>query len=227
MADLTGEKKGITMSQYPPPPPQPPQYPPQGMPPQGFPPQGYPQQPYGGAPQAAKSNGMAITSLIMGILSCIPGVGLLAILFGLLGMGKAKDPRVGGKGLAVVGLLLGVLGTVGWAYGAYKINQGWHLLKGMAEPAAGFFQGVADGDFSKAKSYTTNNVSEAEIRAAQETMKSMGKYKNMQADPQKTTWENGVLESSGVVIFENGTKKYHFRMVKVGDSYKVDKFTLE
>src|SRR5678815_5107834 len=153
MADLTGEKKGITMSQYPPPPPQPPQYPPQGMPPQGFPPQGYPQQPYGGAPQAAKSNGMAITSLIMGILSCIPGVGLLAILFGLLGMGKAKDPRVGGKGLAVVGLLLGVLGTVGWAYGAYKINQGWHLLKGMAEPAAGFFQGVADGDFSKAKSY--------------------------------------------------------------------------
>ena len=95
------------MSQYPPPPPQPPQYPPQGMPPQGFPPQGYPQQPYG-APQAPKSNGLAITALIMGILSCIPGVGLLAILFGLLGIGKAKDPRVGGKGLATAGLLLGL-----------------------------------------------------------------------------------------------------------------------
>lgn len=216
------------MSQYPPPPPQPPQYPPQGTP-QGYPPQGYPQQQGypGGMPQAPKSNGLAITALIMGILSCIPGVGLLAVLFGFLGMGKAKDPRVGGKGLAVVGLLLGLLGTLGWAYAGYKGYQAWGYLKGMAEPAAGFFQGMADGDFAKAKSYTTNSVSEAEIRAAQETMKSMGKYKNMQADPEKTSFKDGVLESSGTVIFENGTKKYHFRMVKVGDSYKVDKFTLE
>src|SRR4051812_23200575 len=144
------------MSQYPPP-PQPPQYPPQGMPPQGFPPQGYP----GGVAQPPRSNGLAITALIMGILSCIPGVGLLAILFGLLGMGKAKDPRVGGKGLAMVGLLLGLLGTIGWAYAGYKGYQGWQLVKGMVEPAAGFIQGMTESDIPKAKSYTTANVSEA------------------------------------------------------------------
>jgi len=197
--------------------------PPQGFPPQGLPPQGYP----GGAAQPPRSNGLAITALIMGILSCIPGVGLLAILFGLLGMGKAKDPRVGGKGLAMVGLLLGLLGTIGWAYAGYKGYQGWQLVKGMIEPAAGFIQGMTENDIPKAKSYTTNNVSEAEIRAAGETMKSMGKYKNMQADPEKTTFKDGVLESSGTLIFENGTKKYHFRMIKTGDTYKVDKFTLE
>ena len=178
-------------------------------------------------PQGQQSNGLAITSLIMGILSCIPGVGLLAMLFGALGMGKAKDPRFGGKGLAVVGLVLGLLGTLGWAYAGYKGYQGWQFVKGMAEPAAGFFQGIADGDNAKAKSYTTSNVTDAEIRAAQEAMKSMGKYKNMQADPEKTSFKDGVLESSGTVIFENGSKKYHFRMVKVGGAYKVDKFTLE
>ena len=207
------------MSQYP---PQPPQYPPPQYPP-GAPPPGYP----GGVPQGQQSNGMAITALIMGILSCIPGVGLLAVLFGLLGMGKAKDPRYGGKGLAMVGLILGVLGTLGWAYGGYKGYQGYQFIKAMAEPAGGFFQGMADGDFAKAKSYTTANVSEAEIRSAQETMKSMGKYKNMQADQKETSYKDGVLESSGTIIFENGTKKYHFRMVKVGDSFKVDTFKLE
>jgi len=203
------------MSQYPPP-----QYPPQTPPPPGFSPGPMP-------PQGPKSNGLAITSLIMGILSCIPGVGLLAILFGALGMGKAKDPRVGGKGLAMVGIVLGLLGTLGWAYGGYKGYQGWQFLKGVAEPAAGFFGGMSEGDLAKAKSYTTANVSEAEIKSAQETMKSMGKYKNIQADPQKTSLKDGVVESSGTMIFENGNKKYHFRMVKVGGSYKVDKFTLE
>src|SRR3954465_9932693 len=108
------------MSQYP---PAPPQYPP-ATPPPGYNP---------GQPQGQQSNGLAITALIMGILSCIPGVGLLAILFGLLGMGKAKDPRVGGKGLAMVGLLLGLLGTIGWAYAGYKGYQGWQLVKGMVE----------------------------------------------------------------------------------------------
>jgi hypothetical protein len=208
------------MSQFPPPqqPPFPPQYPP-GTPPPG----GYP----GGVPQPQQSNGLAITALIMGILSCIPGVGLLAMLFGALGMGKAKDPRFGGKGLAVVGLLLGLLGTIGWAYGGLKIYQGVQFLKAVAEPAAGFFQGITEGDLAKAKSYTTSNVTDAEIKSAQETMKSMGKYKNMQADPEKTSLKDGVLESSGTVIFENGTKKFHFRMVKVGNTYKVDTFTLE
>ena len=75
--------------------------------------------------------------------------------------------------------------------------------------------------------YLLNPVTNTSFIAAQETMKSMGKYKNIQADPKKTTWENDVLESSGTVIFENGTKQYHFRMVKVGNTYKVDKLTLE
>jgi hypothetical protein len=113
------------------------------------------------------------------------------------------------------------------AYGGYKGYQGWQFLKAVAEPAAGFFQGVTEGDLAKAKSHTTANVTDADLKSAQETMKSMGKYKNMQADPEKTSLKDGVLESSGTVIFENGTKKFHFRMVKVGNSYKVDKFTLE
>lgn len=68
------------------------------------------------------SNGMATTSLILGIvgfiLSFIPVVnvfGILlditAVILGAIGMGKAK--KVGkGKGGAMVGLILGALGII-------------------------------------------------------------------------------------------------------------------
>jgi len=184
------------------------------------PPGGYP-----GAPQGQQSNGLAITALIMGILSCIPGVGLLAILFGALGLGKAKDPRVGGKGLAIVGIVLGLLSIVAYAGVGYSVYWGFGKLKAMAEPGAEFFKAVDAGDFVKAKQYTTGNISDIDLAKARETMKSMGAYKDMKVT--KADFKNDVLDCSGTVIFEKGTKSFEFRMVKSGDAFKVDKFTLE
>src|SRR5215813_5339276 len=94
------------MSQFPPPqPPPPPQFPPQP----GFgPPMPYPPQ--------KQTNGLAIGSLVFGILGCVPVVtSLLAVILGFAGLRKARDPRYGGKGVAIAGLLLGLLGLVGWA----------------------------------------------------------------------------------------------------------------
>ncbi|HEV8377974.1 MAG TPA: DUF4190 domain-containing protein [Tepidisphaeraceae bacterium] len=198
------------MSQYPP------QYPPPAPPP-GFSP--------GPIPQGQQSNGLAITSLIMGILSCIPGVGLLAILFGALGLGKAKDPRVGGKGLAIIGIVLGLISIVAYAGIGYSVYWGFGKLKALAEPGAEFFKAVDAGDFAKARQYATGNITDADLAKARETMKSMGAYKDMKVT--QADWKNEVLDCSGTVIFEKGSKSFQFKMVKVGDVYKVDKFTLE
>src|SRR5204862_2630678 len=101
-----GEWKGAAMSQYP---AQPPQYPPPppggfGAPPPGFgAPAGYPQ------PGASRSNGLAITSLICGIIGCFGITPVLAILFGALGIRKAnREPMAGGKGLSIAGIVLGL-----------------------------------------------------------------------------------------------------------------------
>jgi hypothetical protein len=202
------------MSQYP---PQPPQYPPQTPPPPGFSP--------GSGPQGQQSNGLAITALIMGILSCIPGVGLLAILFGALGMGKAKDPRVGGKGLAIVGIVLGLIGIIAWAGIGYGVYWGVGKFKAMAEPGVKFFEALNKGNLTEAKTYTTGNISDAELAQLRETIKGLGELK----DPKPTQFDmkDNVLNVAGTAVFSNGTKKYQFKMVKVGDTYKVDKFTLE
>lgn len=105
--------------QAPPPPPpgdQPPPPPPDSQPP---PPQSW-DDPGGGLAPQQQSNGLAIASLVCGIiallLSWIPFVNLLAFVLGLVAVGtgiggirRARTPGVGQKGLAVGGLVTGII----------------------------------------------------------------------------------------------------------------------
>lgn len=67
---------------------------------------------------AAKTEGKAIAALILGIFSFAPMVGwvcaVLAIVFGMMGMKRinASGGALGGKPLAVIGLVLGIVGLV-------------------------------------------------------------------------------------------------------------------
>jgi hypothetical protein len=91
--------------QYTPPPPQyaPPQ--PQYAPPQYTSPQQQTAQ-----PAAAKhTSGLAVTSLVFGIIGGV----LFAIIFGAIALGQIrKNPNLSGRGLAVAGLILGILWMV-------------------------------------------------------------------------------------------------------------------
>ncbi|MFE2294715.1 DUF4190 domain-containing protein [Streptomyces sp. NPDC059452] len=90
----------------------------------------YPQQPnagqapYGaphGAPAPAASNGFAVTALVLGLLACvffwtvIGGLllGLLAIVFGILGALRARQGRAPRRVMAIIGAVLGGLGLIG------------------------------------------------------------------------------------------------------------------
>lgn len=107
----------------------------QGQPQQGYPQGGYPQQnyPQQGYPQGggygqpgqygepAKANGFGIAALVLGILSLpaaffggIPGIllGGLALVFGILGLRRVKARRADNRGMAIAGLVTGILGLV-------------------------------------------------------------------------------------------------------------------
>ncbi|MFC9994423.1 DUF4190 domain-containing protein [Nocardia sp. NPDC127526] len=107
------------MSQYPPPPSGPyGEYP--TPPPGGYPPPGAPggQQYWQESP---KGKGLAITALVLGILALLSfwtilgGIlfGLFALIFGIIAMVKSKSGRAGGFGMALTGLILGLLGLAG------------------------------------------------------------------------------------------------------------------
>jgi prepilin-type processing-associated H-X9-DG protein len=83
---------------------------PPGPPPPGVAPIGYSGPQYGQPQQ--QGNGLAVASLVIGILGfCLP-IGFIAIVLGALGMKKTRDPRVGGKGMAIAGLVLGIVSTM-------------------------------------------------------------------------------------------------------------------
>ena len=86
-----------------------------------LPPQQPPQPPQISVGNAArgkpkKTSGKAITSLVLGLLSffCMFLTGVPAIIFGILGMGDVQkgNGRVGGNGLAIAGIVTGVLGCL-------------------------------------------------------------------------------------------------------------------
>jgi predicted Zn finger-like uncharacterized protein/prepilin-type processing-associated H-X9-DG protein len=59
-----------------------------------------------------KTSGMAIASLVCGILFCLPFCGLLAIIFGIIGINQTKPGMARGRGMAIAGTILGGLGMV-------------------------------------------------------------------------------------------------------------------
>ncbi len=62
---------------------------------------------------SAGTSGLAVASLVLGIL-WLGGFGsLLAVIFGAVGLKQTKDGVKGGRGLAVAGLVLGIIGVVG------------------------------------------------------------------------------------------------------------------
>jgi hypothetical protein len=109
------------------------QPPPGQTPPGGYPPQTWAPQPYGspgyGAPYAGgpKNEGMAVGALVCGILSALCGVigcfglilGPVAIVLAVVSRRRIRESGglTKGEGLALAGLVLGIIGTVasvGW-----------------------------------------------------------------------------------------------------------------
>lgn len=58
----------------------------------------------------ASTSGMAVASLVTGLL----GIGLLALVFGVVGFRETEHGQRAGKGMAVAGIVLGVVECVLW-----------------------------------------------------------------------------------------------------------------
>jgi hypothetical protein len=80
------------------------------------PPPGHPAAPEPPAAPAGggKTNGLAIASLVLGILSCIPGANIAAVVCGHMALGRIKQSGEGGKPLAIIGLVLGYVSILAW-----------------------------------------------------------------------------------------------------------------
>jgi len=68
--------------------------------------------------RARKTSGMAVASFVLSLCGFLCAgfiLGLLAVIFGGVALSAInKDPRLGGKGLATAGLVIGIIDLAGW-----------------------------------------------------------------------------------------------------------------
>ncbi len=86
-----------------------------------------PPNPYGGAPgggfnEPAKTDGVSIASLVLSLLCCAP----VGLILGFVGIKRTKGGQRKGRGLAITGIVLGLLGLLAW------VGMGIAALAGVA-----------------------------------------------------------------------------------------------
>jgi len=106
-----------TPKPQPEPPPPPPGYPPYtAPPPYAAPPQpGYSPPPPWAYQVQPRTNGFAIAALICGCAGFVTGcTAPLAVIFGFIARSQIKNTREDGNGMAIAGIVLGILVTAGF-----------------------------------------------------------------------------------------------------------------
>lgn len=127
---------------------------------------------FGAPPATQKTSGLAIAALVCSLIVCVPGLGVIGLILGLIAMFTigSSDGRVRGKGLAAAAIILGLLVSTAWIGGGiafYRANEG--LQKHVHEPTYSAFKKLDAGDVSEFRALLTPNlaaaITDAEILA--------------------------------------------------------------
>jgi hypothetical protein len=202
------------------------------------PPPSPPGDPMGNAPQGSQfpggpkqGNGLAITSLIVGILGCIPClplVGILAIPFGFFGLRKTKNPQVGGKGLALTGLILGLLSTIGWVIFGIVIYSAYNASLPLRPQGVQFLTDMSNNKLDAAQKESTLTQKEIE-ELYTDDFKGWGAYQSMNwqmsfsmsANAQAGGGYQKVCTLMGTATFANSSHMITILMGDNGSGWKV------
>jgi len=177
-----------------------------------------------------RTSALAITSLILGLLGCVPFVtSLLAVLFGIAGIGATRKPAVYGKGLAIGGLILGILGLIGWCCASAVVGWAYIEAKPAREVTRQFLADLSTGkvDDAAARCVPTMPRKTLEDQAAQ--MKTWGalqdtRFFSMSAMKNAGSPTEAVV--GGSATFGTTTKSVQFQLVKQGDTFKIREFQI-
>lgn len=184
---------------------------------------------YGRTDGRRRSNGMAIASLVLGVLGCIPFIpGALAILFGVIGIRKSREPSVGGQGLAVAGLVLGIISVLGWSGFGALFGYGYLESKPAGMVARQFLQDVCAGNINAAMTQSSG-MTAAQLQANSQQMIPFGALQSVSVASFYISSRNGqtTMRLGGVAAFSNGTKNCTFALVKTGGIYKVTAYRVQ
>ena len=108
-------------------------------------------------------SGLSVAALVCSLILCCPVSTLVSVFLGIAGLVQTRGGRRRGRGMAITGIILGILFTAGWIIGA---RMGWSMMLEVVLRGPDLvLQAGFKGDPGEAKSYfETNSVpTDAEI----------------------------------------------------------------
>lgn len=173
-----------------------------------------------GRPQQQPTNALAIVSLVCGILGCFVITPVIAIVTGIIALGKAR--MQGGRGLAITGIVLGALwclGAVGLSVGGFALYKNASaIITQAAEPQTiALINRLGSGNVSRDPSVA--NLSDQQLQDISTTAARLGTCQDIDINSTSMTRNNGLVtvEFSGTAKFDNGQAAIDARM-RVGGS---------
>jgi hypothetical protein len=184
------------------------------MPPQSPPAYGYNYQ---------RTSGAAITSLVLGILLCIPVLsGILAIIFGIVGISSTRNPAVRGRGMAIAGLILGIANIPLWAFAGYGVYRFYVDTQPGRMVARTFLMDVSNGDITDAmnnsEGFTADQLKDTNKRLSQ-----FGQLQDVTFLSFQINETNGVthFHFGGRATFSGGANQCSVEMIRNTNTFKV------
>jgi hypothetical protein len=193
-----------------------------------FPPaQGYPPPPPGFAPPKT-GNASAVASLVLGVFGCLCITGILAIVFGILGLRRARDPGVGGKGMALGGIILGLVGLGFWIFVGSTVGLTWVNSQPQREIARTFIQHLSDSDIPAARSQAAYTLGQSRIENWSQRLSTMGKLQRVRFPGFRFETVNGVDQwvLRGQAVYTNGDVLFTLTTVKQDNGWRVYRLVL-
>ena len=185
-------------------------------------------------PPQRKTSAAAVISLVCGILGCLPFLtGLMAVIFGVVGMRATSDSRLSGRSLAVIGLVLGVLSLAAWLAFGGLFGGGIYALiqytKPAREAAVQFHNDLAAAKTDAIFARTTGVDRDDVIKACAAAM-TWGGVKEVSTPVLMRNQVNGVDTAvvEGTAKYGDvGDVPYALKLVGKGGEMKVAGFRLE
>lgn len=176
-------------------------------------------------PPDRRGNGAAAASLVFGIFGCVPEVaGLLAILLGVIGLRRARQPNVGGKGVAAAGLALGIVSVVLWSVALAIAGLAWSDSAPARAVTRQYLADLSRRDVDAILRASTSSVTEPQVETLSNQFKGLGAFQDARFTGLYYNFGNGSWTLNGQAWYVHGTAFFNIRVIRQGDDWKVEAF---
>ena len=180
-------------------------------------------------PQPRRTNVAAIVSLVAGLALCIPyATGIVAVVLGIVGIRKAKYPGIGGRGMALAGLILGVVSLLGWIIISIAVYTGYQQVRPGLTVTDSYLRNLAAGNIADAQANSTGAMSSEEIARLSQQVRRLGTFRGFTPTNVRMDYANGAArwDLDGRARFGETDTSVSITLQREGTVWKVSRMVV-